>query len=424
MGRSFGRSDPPGKAVRRRGIMIMLAMLGASTRAAAQEPVESMFSLSGFGTLGIVRSSEDRADFVAGLFVARGAGTTREWSPEVDSRLGAQLTANFTPELSATMQLVTEQRHDGDYLPRVEWANIKYQVTPQFSVRIGRSALASFLVSDSRKVGYANPWVRPPQEVYSLIPVYSSDGIDASLQLYAGEIAHTFLAGYGQANTKGRNGETYKSRNAWTLSDTMEYGPATLRIAYQRARVDIDILDPLFNGFRQFGPQGVALAERYDPNGREIEFLALGGIYDPGAWFVTAEWGRSNLRSAFGTRTGWYATGGYRINAVTPYLTYSSTSADSNTSDAGLSLVGLPPEAAAAAAGLNAALNEVLARIAVQQSVSAGARWDFRKNVALKLQYDNLNLGSGSAGVLNNLQPGFQPGGTVHLFSITMDFVW
>jgi hypothetical protein len=45
-------------------------------------------------------------------------------------------------------------------------------------------------------------------------------------------------------------------------------------------------------------------------------------------------------------------------------------------------------------------------------------------NVALKLQYDHMNLGAGSAGVLGNIQPGFQPGGTAHLLSASLDFVW
>ncbi len=404
--------------------LITVLCLAAGSVAGAEEPAERKFLLSGFGTLGVVHSSEDLADFGVGAFVPHGAGYSREWSPEVDSRLGAQLTGNFTPSLSATAQLIVEQRHDGEYFPHVEWANIKYQLTPQLSIRVGRTALASFLVSDFRKVGYANPWVRPPEDVYGLIPISSSDGVDASYRLQVGGIAHTLLAGYGQTDTEDRDGEIYKSRNAWSLSDTVEYGDATLRIAYQRARVKVDLLDPVFNGFRQFGPEGVALAEQYDPNGARITFLAIGAMYDPGAWFAMAEWGQTNLRSAFGKRTAWYATGGYRFGSVTPYATYATTKANSNRSDPGLTLAGLPPDAAGAAAALNAALNAVLGAIPVQQSISAGGRWDFRKNMALKLQYDRLDLGAGSAGVLGNLQPGFQPGGAVHLFSTTVDFVW
>ncbi len=396
----------------------------AAGPAAGEEADVPMFSLSGFGTLGVVHSDEEHADFVSSVFVPHGAGYSRKWSPEVDSRLGAQLIGNLLPRLSATLQLITEQRHDGDYAPRVEWANIKYQVTPQLSVRLGRTALASFLVSDFRKVGYPNPWVRPPDEVYSLVPIFSSDGVDASYSLTSGDVAHTLLVGYGQTDTRDSGGGIFHGRDQWTLSDTVDYQAATLRFAYQTARVKVDTLNAIFEGFRQFGPQGNALADRYDPNGKRVTLIAIGGMFDPGGWFAMAEWGRANLNSVFGDRTAWYVSGGYRIRTITPYLTYARTKANSNTSDSGLALTGLPPELAGAAAGLNAALNAVLGTNPVQRSISAGARWDFMKNVAFKLQYDHKNLGAGSAGTFMNTQPGFQPGGTVDLFSATIDFVW
>lgn len=398
--------------------------LAASAAASTEETDVPMFSLSGFGTLGVVHSSEGRADFVSSIFAPKGAGHSRQWSAEVDSRLGAQLTANFTPQVSATLQLIAEQRHDGRYSPHVEWANIKYQLTSQLSVRVGRTALASFLASDSRKVAYANPWVRPPPEAYAIVPVFSSDGVDASYSLPLGNVVHTLLAGYGRTDSRFPDGSRARGRDQWTISDTIEQGPVTLRIAYQEAYVEIDSLDILFDSLRQFGAQGVALADRYDPNGAQVGFIAIGAMYDPGSWFLTAEWGSSNLNSVFGKRSGWYATGGYHIRTLMPYVTYARSKANSQTSDPGLTLAGLPPELAVPAAGLNAALNAVLGLIPVQQTFSAGARWDFTKNAALKLQYDHQNLGAGSSGTLINLQPGFQPGRTVDLLSLGLDFVW
>ena len=73
--------------------------------------------------------------------------------------------------------------------------------------------------------------------------------------------------------------------------------------------------------------------------------------------------------------------------------------------------------------GLNTELNSILGSIAVQKTISVGARWDFLKNVDLKLQYDRTRLGAGSPGTLINLQPDFRPGVGVNLFSIAIDFV-
>ena len=55
------------------------------------------------------------------------------------------------------LQVVSEQRLDRSYRPIVEWANIKYQATPDLSLRFGRIALPMFLAADYRKIGYAYP---------------------------------------------------------------------------------------------------------------------------------------------------------------------------------------------------------------------------------------------------------------------------
>jgi hypothetical protein len=44
--------------------------------------------------------------------------------------------------------------------------------------------------------------------------------------------------------------------------------------------------------------------------------------------------------------------------------------------------------------------------------------------VDLKLQYEHISLGAGSAGTLTNVQPGFQPGGALNVFSAAVDFVF
>ncbi len=406
--------------------IIAVAMLSslAGVCAAEEDSSASMVSLSGFGTLGLVHSSEDRADFTANLLQPNGAGYTHSWSSDVDSRLGAQLTAHFTPQLSAMLQVISEQRYDDTYMPHVEWANITYQPTPEFSMRFGRIVLPTFLLSDSRKVGYANPWVRPPVEVYGLSPVFNSDGADASYKMNLGSVVNTLVGTYGKTRFGVPPSGMLEARHLWVLADTIEYGELTLHIAYQSSTYTYDALDGLFDALRLFGPQGTALADRYDLDNKRAQLITAGALYDPGKWFVTGEWGRRNLHSAFGEESAWYLSGGYRLAKFTPYLTYTETKANSNTSDPGLTVSALPPYLAGTATGLNAGLNAVLAQAAVQKTLSVGSRWDVMKNIDLKIQYDHIDLGPGSAGTLINVQPSLQRGGTVNLVSITIDFVW
>lgn len=391
--------------------------------AAAVDPNTAMFSLDGFGTLGVVHSSEQQADFTNNQFKPNGAGYSRDWSASVDSLLAGQITANFTSKLSAVLQIMVEQNYDASYRPHVEWADIKYQFTPEFSARVGRTVLPSFLVSDARKLGYTNPWVRPPVEVYGLIPLTNSDGVDLGYRLQWGNFTHSLVGSYGATNPRIPGGAKVDARRGWLVADTIEHGPTTVHVAYEQTHLTIDSFAPLFDAFRQFGPQGSAIADKYDVTNKTVKFLGVGALYDPGNWFVTAEWGRIELNSLGGTRTGWYASSGYRLAKLTPFLTYGQGNAD-NLSDPGLTLAAYPVSLAGTAAGLNAALNSILSNKRVQSTVSIGGRWDFMKNADVKLQFDRTRIGAGSSGALINLQPAFRLGGELNLISISVDFVF
>ena len=396
-----------------------------ATTVCADDSDASMFSLSSFGTVGIVHSSEKKADYTTSVFKPNGAGHSRNWSADVDSLIGAQVTATFTPQLSAVVQVISEQRYDNSYTPYIEWANIKYQFTPDFNLRIGRTVLPTFLLSDTRKVGYTTPWVRPPMEVYSLVPISSSDGMDLSYRAYLGELINTVQGNYGQKDTRlTENSGKAKSREVWGISNTIEYGALITRIAYQHTDLTVDSFNPLFDYFRGFGAEGNAIADRYDSKASPLDFVGIGAVYDPGKWFVMSEWGRYDSHSALGKRSAWYVSGGYRIDAFTPFITFARATTDSETSTSGLTASALPPAQAGIATALNGALNSILESSAGQQTVSVGVRWDFIKNMDIKLQYDHSRLDSNATSPLINVQPGFKPGGSFNLFSLATDFVF
>ncbi|MCJ8207906.1 hypothetical protein [Pseudomonas sp. RGM2987] len=393
--------------------------------ASADDADRSIFSLSSFGTVGIVHSSEKNADFTPSIFKPNGAGHTRSWNADVDSLVGAQLTATFTPQFSAVVQVISEQRYDNSHRPFVEWANLKYQFTPDFSVRVGRTVQPAFLFSDTRKVGYTLPWVRPPGEVYSLIPVTNIDGIDVSYRLHLGDVINTVQGNYGQSEPRLPDGAgKIHAKESWGISNLTEYGALTTRVTYLETHLTAESLNPLFDTYRLFGDEGDRIADRYDPKDKLMKFIGVGAIYDPGDWFVMGEWGHFDSNSAIGTLGAWYVSGGYRIDAFTPYVTYARSKTLSETSTAGLSTATLPPEFAGVATELNATLNTVMASASSQQTWSMGVRWDFAKNMDAKLQYDHTHLGNESNGQLTNLQPDYERGGTFRLLSLSVDFVF
>ena len=87
-------------------VLIAILWCPVGLCAAEDDPLPSMFSLHGFGTLGAVHADARDADFVASPFQPNGAGYSQAWAPGVDSKLGLQLSAQFTDKLSAIVQIV------------------------------------------------------------------------------------------------------------------------------------------------------------------------------------------------------------------------------------------------------------------------------------------------------------------------------
>jgi hypothetical protein len=367
-------------------VALLSALALQAAGAGAAESAFPAFSFSGYGSLGVAHSSEDKADVTATNFQPSGAGYTRSWSPTVDSRLGGQVTAEFNPQWSAVVQAVAEQRWDGSWHPQLEWANVKYAVTPDLSIRAGRIALPTFLASNSRKVGYTMPWVRVPSTVYGALAMTNSDGADVSYTFQAGPVRDTVVV------YAGRNNSTYpfgdgggyheRARRMRGAANTMAYGPATLQLSHFEARLSS-------------GELGVSDLP-YKVN-------SVGGNYDPGNWFVTGEWARISGHDGPAVPS-WYVGGGYRIGEFTPYLNFNrrkQVAVQARSAETPLQSVGIG-----------------------QRGVSAGLRWDFQPGMDLKLQYDRNQPNAGSIGTLVNPQPGLQAGQRYHVVSVAMDFVF
>ena len=367
-------------------IALTIMAFGAST-AHADETAQTMFKLSGFGTLGASHSSEKRGDYVVDFTVPKGAGLSNDWAFGNDSRLGVQASADLTPKITAVLQVISEYQYDATYRPTVEWANIKYAFTPDFNIRAGRIALPTFLNSDTRKVGYSYPWIHPPVDLYRQLAITNSDGMDATYRFPIGEATNTIKAIYGK-NTTDRPTSTSTAKGLWGVFDTVEYGPATFRVGFQeRESLSLNHLT---------GVTGAWV---------KASDLSAGAIYDPGNWFIMSEWIQ---RKSTSKRDASYVSAGYRIDKFTPYLSYSQDSPASF----------LPNAPVPTAATLQSSRN-------AQSTVSIGTRWDFMKKTDIKLQYDLIRLSADSNGDRVNVPAGITLyGARFHIFSVVVDFIF
>lgn len=417
-----GRSAPVVRGVG--GVLVVAAALLVPDEATlAQESDRPSLSFNAYGTLGLVYSTEEHADFVENPLRPDGPGHSETLSPDVDSRLGGQVAAHLAKGLDVVFQVVAEQTVEDDYTPHLEWAYVRYDLTPDLSVRAGRTPVEAFLVSEFRKVSYANTWVRPPVELYGMVPVFSGEGIDLSWRSEPGDWTNTLQVSYGRSEGDFPGGSAEAS-SVWGANNTLQRGALTLRVGAATGELDIDAFDPFMDAFRAFGPEGTALAEEYEVDATRYYFASAAAEYDPGPWFARGELGWGDFNSILGEKLAGYVSGGRRLGALTPYLTYSRVGALSRTSVEGLPLAGVPPERRESAAQLNSALNFVLQSTPIQQNLSLGARWDYRPGMALKLQLDLIDMLENSPGSFINTQPGFERGGSAQVVSLATGFVF
>lgn len=383
-----------------------LAVMALGAGAAYAADGDSMFKVSGFGTIAATHSSEKNADFVASMAQPSGSGSSRDWDWANDSRFGLQVDTKLTDTLSATVQLLAEQESSNRFGAHVHVANIKWQATDKLSFRVGRMLQPFYLISDYQKVGYSLPWVRGPLEVYQIGIFSKYDGADVTYKTNVGGLSVTTQAFAGNEEVNLPDTTKVQSKKEVGFNVTVESGAHLYRFSYQQANGVLD--SAAIDAAYQFA--NPTIATNYDLNNKKKKFMALGYTYDPGKWFLMAE--LASLKGStdvFGKHTGGYVTAGYRIDKFTPYATLSRFRVD-NGLESGDPVVDMVLQ------GLTNSGRRV---------ASVGVRWDFMKNVDLKLQLDHVTLeGAGSHGMLTNYGNAAGLGNSYNVFTAAVDYVF
>lgn len=396
----------------------LAAILAVSLAAVSVAHADDGFSyrLSGFGTAGY--AATDNNDVLL-TNPNQLKGARQNGSTLVDSRIGGQLDLTFNPNLSATVQAIAMQDTKGRFMPQLEWAFARYKLGDHLALRVGRLGFPAYLVSDYRYVGYANPWVRAPLEVYKLAPLDNFEGADISWNHDVGNGYLTVQALAGHASTPIADSREHSGRlkvnqlvggyATWEIGNLrLRGGVSTGKVSYQ-----VSGSDQLFAGLQQAGFGSIVDAFKAD-NSRTT-FSSLGGSYDADNILLTGEYAKLHSAShLLSDASGWYATFGYRLGKVMPYVSWAGYSKASETDAYSIPAVGplLP-----LAMGMQS-----IASSSSQHTASLGMKVDARKNVALKAQVDRV-LPSAGGGTFSGVAPGYD-GHAVNVYSVVVDFVF
>ena len=293
-----------------RAAMAMLLSLGAVSITQA----DITTTISGFGTVG--GSITSNSDYAYRHDPTEATGATNQFDIGLESRLGVQAVVDFGSGISVTAQEVARQRASETFSLGTEWLYVQYAPNSDWKLRVGRVALATFLMSDSREVGYAAPWFRAPNELYGTHAFQYVDGGQVRWHHNLGPVGIMLEGSLGSATSQyffAGQSINIDIKDESNLAATLDYGDFRFRVA--RTRVNSPASIPL-------GPNFTISYILRDV------FTSAGLQYDNGKALVMAEWAKraeNNIpvvNLPVGASREWYIAGGWRFGKLTPLLIY------------------------------------------------------------------------------------------------------
>jgi len=228
------------------------------------------------------------------------------------SNYGLTVTAKVDQKLTLAAQL--HGRATGNGMAVFDWAFGRYQFNDIITAKAGKMKYSGNLVSEYVDVGYAYPWVRPPEAVYS-------EAADLFFESYSGAAA-LFTFGddveYSAEVYGGGDSEvdvTHKKMMGLTLRAVHDYGE--VKLAYNRSLLITD----------------------NDHNRKNKEYISLGGKMDWNSWLVMAEYVRSQVEEiSTHDAYGAFATVGYKLGHFMPHFTYQKFDKDTGANQSSVTL--------------------------------------------------------------------------------------
>lgn len=371
-------------------------------------------SFNGFLTVGATVSDSKVPSF--------NGNVTDEVGFEQDSRVGLQLSADIAENIGVTAQLLGRAR-DRDYDAFFDWGFVSYDVTDSFTLRGGKLKFPTFLISDYFEVGYAYPWIRPPQEVYYSNPLTTISGADFLWHIPVGG-ADWLIQPY--AGTS-RGQETLIPQFALEFNTLLPpanqlFDTAPGEVAYVNFEaeklygINTSISGDSFSLRAGYLKTDVKAADIGVIEADEAKFWSVGATMDWNNVVGYTEYfereidGIANL--GFPNQKGWYATLGYRFDKWLPHVTYATLDDNDN------------PDSPCGNLGGPVPCGEPLE----QDSLTLGLRYELSAGAALKFEAERIETKNG-----RGLFTGYETNSTgnvrkdpddVNVFSIAVDVVF
>jgi len=294
-----------------------------------------------------------------------------------DSKFGLQITADVFEDMQAVAQVLAtgaDQNYDMD----VEWAYLDYTINDSVSLRGGKVKEPVFLISDYFEVGYAYPWIRPPEEVYGNNPINTIVGMEALFTVNIGGGTTLIVQPYLGSNSDavpGTNGDViFDATNFYGMAIQLSSASFTFQASSLKTDVstvgNLLVASPLPGTATTPPMPGFEYRINASSSG-EAKLSSVGFSFDIANFVGYAEYVTRDISGSseglFPDQDGWYATFGYRAGKFLPHITVASVEAT-------------PIVAPNANPGNT------------QDSVTVGLRYEVNDSAAFKFEYKAIQL--------------------------------
>lgn len=300
----------------RRALAVSATLLVSLSPPVSRALEQGEIRYNGYGTLGITHlGGEDGLDY--GI---RGQ-TTSGWRGDQLSKVGGQLQYGLSDTLSVTGQLALQAEQDHWQLTPAP-LYLAWQADHQWTLRAGRLGTPFYMYSETLNIGFSYPWLRLPEEVYSLVELSTHDGAEVlyNTSTPLGVISLQISAGQAHDRQEFALGDLhdidYKNVLANSLTLSTEH-LGSFRLGYTETDVSLDIRETVDT--RLMGRQSLALVTI---DGLKGKFSSIGHQYDNGTWLSAAESVKLLIENNPSDVDAFYLMLGRRAGNLLAHVTY------------------------------------------------------------------------------------------------------
>ncbi len=356
-------------------------------------------TISGFGNIGVVHSNSDTYRFRTDI-----SRDNDNFEDSLDfsaiSSLGIQADISLFQDFDLVTQLIYRGQKKSTLDNALSLAFLRYKPAPDWELRIGRTQLDLYLLTEYRDIGFAYPWAKIPTEVYAILPYRNLDGADFTYFKTHNDLDYRIKLFNGQSSSNialdSENVEL-KIEDVMGVSFELSQFDWTLSLKHTQARTknNISTMTGIIGGLQQIPdviwPDKAAFINDFSLVNKKAYFSSAGLKYNLGPLtFLTELAHLESESSVVSAVNSGYVSTTYNFDKGQLFYTFAiAESKPSKFNDA----VGIQRSLPNQVEEIILAVNESFRVFSPnQQTHSLGVRYDLKDNIALKLQIDHTKI--------------------------------